>query len=183
MTKIFYRGSIFFLVCLFTSCNTNKDKMVIQDYLAINLDDYSHGSLNIKKVKLSQDYDFPYFVFISISMDSLTAIKLFNKLNMIKYDPIKSTQFYKDAMCFHYDNVESFFKVSPLTFQTAFIANNRYEKWWHPDSSYLNSFAGNYELLNYNKGKPVLCNSKYDGRIAGNFYKNNTYILIECFLK
>lgn len=177
-------GFIIFVVLFFlSSCKKQSNEDDINNYLNVKVDNYHVKNCNISRLKLSQDYDLPFFVFISIKIDSVEAYKLFSDLKLVKYNQLYDEKKYKKIMCFHSNNLQSFFKMQPLTYRTALQERVNSIKWWEPDTSIINCYASYYELINSKRGKPVFCNDRFDGRVVAQYSNETAYILIECFMR
>jgi hypothetical protein len=168
---------IVFAACLFFGCSNPKEEAEV--YVK-DINKYSIQDVSYKKILVDPSFNYPYNVYIKVSMDSSSLLKLIKDLGLVKSfaDDSSSLKRYMPR-----DEYDLFFKMSSINKRrNSFIKKAEDNMSWWPFNS-INSgtvYASAYKDTMKVK-KVVPFNEKFNGRLALTTYKSDIYILIECW--
>lgn len=150
--------------------------------LGISLEKYEIKKIDFEHAEiLAPSYSVPFNIYISFEADKSVAMQIFNTLNLVKYD--KNNPRSNDSiLCIYADFQTNMWNIKN---NSHVEASEKYEKdlhWWKPEIVNKNNlFAAHILYVDSCGGKVVPCNTKYNGRIVGQYVENQQkiYFLIE----
>jgi hypothetical protein len=169
------RQLIFVLLVFICSCNNNKYEML--SYL-VAMKNYDSYDVSIKKVFVDPSYNFPYNVYIKVSVPKNSHEQLIKDLGLIIRNEI-DTMAIKSLT--NNDEYQLYFTMKSIN-KSRNSSLQEAEKnivWW-PQNFESTIFAGSY-LDTGKERKPVWFNQKRNGRIVASIKGDTIYFLIECW--
>lgn len=165
------------LIVNFTSCNDGSENEMLT-YLSV-LKKYDFRNVSIRKVLVDPSYNFPYNVYIKLSLNESYHKQLIKDLGLITKDEAKDTASMKIRM--NIDEYQLYFKMSSINkSRNSSLQEDEEDIGWWPRSFEGPVYAGSYLDIG-NERRPVLLNQKRNGRIAASIKGSTIYFLIECW--
>lgn len=160
---------------LFSMCNDSKHEVIT--YLEA-LKNYDFKDVSIRKVVVDPSYNFPYNVYIKLSLDENFHKQLLDDLGLIRETEADSIMI---KSLTNIDEYQLYFKMTSINKNrsSSFEEIEKKISWW-PQAFYGPTYAGSY-LDSGDKRMPVSVRQKRNGRIVATTSGTTIYFLLECW--